>query len=245
MSSETLYGIALTMVPILLSLVVHEFAHARTALAFGDGTAKAYGRCTLNPLAHLDPLGTVMMVLVGFGWAKPVPINPANMQPPRLGQICVSIAGPASNVGLAILCALGIRLLVAAGATVDAAGPVKPAELALFLLAFGVIINLNLAVFNLIPLFPLDGHHIGRETLPAGSRQGYMRWQMQYGRYVFLALWIGPVLLRQVANVHVDPIGWYLSHVTVPTVNVLLGKTAVWPAFDAFSKFQHYLFWRH
>jgi Zn-dependent protease len=245
MSPEIVYGIALTMAPILLSLIVHEFAHARTALAFGDATAKSLGRCTLNPLAHLDPLGTAMMVLVGFGWAKPVPVNPFNLHPRRLGQICVSAAGPASNLLLAVLCALALRGLTAAKVDVSLKGDFQPMDLAFFLLTFGVIINLNLAVFNLIPLFPLDGHHIGREALPAASREGYMRWQVHYGRWAFMALWIGPVVLSKLANISFNPLGWYLARVTLPTMQALLGSRAMEPAITAFWKFHPYLFWAH
>ena len=243
MSSEVIYGIALTMVPILLSLVVHEFAHARTALAFGDGTAKAFGRCTLNPLAHLDPLGTLMMVLVGFGWAKPVPVNPFNLQPRRLGHICVSAAGPVSNLSLAVLCAIGLRIMAAAHVKVDGDADFVPTDLVFFILTYGVIINLNLAVFNLIPLFPLDGHHISREALPETSREGFMRWQVQYGQWVFMALWVGPMALRHVANVSFNPLGWYLTRVTVPMLEVLLGPGALGPAITAFLKFKDYMFW--
>ena len=91
------YRLILVAPPLLLSLTVHEFAHARTALAFGDPTAKAMGRVSLNPLVHLDPIGTIVLLVTrAFGWAKPVPINPANLHPRRLGDIAVSAAGPAS-----------------------------------------------------------------------------------------------------------------------------------------------------
>lgn len=240
---EILYGVALTALPILLSLVVHEFAHARTALAFGDPTAKAMGRCTLNPLAHLDPIGTILMVLTGVGWARPVPVDSRNLQPRRLGNIAVSAAGAASNVSIALACTIGLRVLAAAGVAVDPQGDFTAADVLFFLLTYLLVINLNLAVFNLIPLFPLDGHHIGREALPAHRQGAYMRWQILYGRWLFLALWIGPELLRRTAGFDFNPLGWYLGGVVWPSSQFLLGEQAMPPALMAFLKFQPYLYW--
>ena len=101
----------------LISLTLHELAHARTALAFGDPTAQMMGRISLNPLRHLDPIGSIALVLsmmagAGIGWAKPVPVNPANLQPRRLGDIMVSLAGPMANLGLAVAAGLLLRLMV-------------------------------------------------------------------------------------------------------------------------------------
>jgi len=239
--ANMLYGLALTAVPILLSLSVHEMAHARTALAFGDPTARNLGRCTLNPLAHLDPLGTLMMVLVGFGWAKPVPVNPANLHPPRLGNVAVSAAGPLSNLAVAVLCALGLRVMTAAGAKIDPKGDFVLTDLAAFLLTYTLFINLTLCLFNLIPLFPLDGHHIGRETLPASQRQDYMYWQVRYGRWVLLGLLFGPRLLRDAVNIHFDPMGWYLGYAIFSLAEPLVGPAALTgPVLGALVKFHGY-----
>jgi len=240
MQPELLYGIALTAVPILLSLSVHEFAHARTALAFGDPTAKSMGRCTLNPLAHLDPVGTIMLMLVGFGWAKPVPVNSANLHPRRLGDIAVSAAGPGSNLALAGLCGLVLRILAGAGVVVDGQADFRPSDLAVFLLTYTILINLMLCIFNLIPLFPLDGHHIGREILPAGQRTLYMRWQRHYGMWILLALMFGPRLLRGVVNIRVDPMGWYISRALFPTVSAIIGPNAIMMAMESLDKFSGY-----
>ncbi|RKX32641.1 MAG: site-2 protease family protein [Candidatus Zixiibacteriota bacterium] len=145
---------------IFFSLTVHEFFHAYIAYRFGDSTAKDMGRLTLNPLAHLDFFGTIMMFLSGFrfGWAKPVPVNPYNLKNPRQADLWISAAGPLSNMGLAAI--FGFLFRMAYGGFL----PVPQPIVEFFLI--GVIINVSLAFFNLIPLFPLDGSHILRSLLP-------------------------------------------------------------------------------
>ena len=189
------------LMPLLLySLVIHEFAHARTAWNFGDPTAKDMGRMTLNPLAHIDPLGAITLLIVGFGWAQPVPVNPFNLHPRRLGDIAVSLAGPASNLMIAILSLLLLRGWIALAnhypesITDNVFNTVNKA------LLFLAIINVGLFAFNLIPLFPLDGHHILRELLPANYQQDFMIWQMGFGRILLMALLFGPALLAQVTG---------------------------------------------
>jgi len=144
---------------ILFSLTVHEYFHAWTALRFGDTTARDRGRLTLNPLAHLDFVGTLMMVIsqFRFGWAKPVPVNPFNLRNRRLAHFWISAAGPLSNVGMAL--AAGFLYRTARVLGVDTL-PL------LHFLAVAVSINITLAFFNLIPLFPLDGSHIFKYLLP-------------------------------------------------------------------------------
>lgn len=152
---------------ILFALTVHEFFHAWSAWRFGDRTARDAGRLTLNPLAHLDFFGTVMMFLSGFrfGWAKPVPVNTLNLRHPRVADFWISAAGPLSNFGLAIL--FGAAFRVAGSMSVQIPEPVY-----LFLL-FSVMINVSLAMFNLIPLYPLDGSHILRNLLPVEMEHEY------------------------------------------------------------------------
>lgn len=139
---------------LLLALTFHEYAHARMAYAWGDPTAKNAGRLTLNPISHLDPLGTIMMLLVRFGWAKPVPINPMNFRDQRGGLFWVSLAGP------------GINLVIGLVATFlffyfQGLGPVFRS-----LMSNIIILNIFLAVFNMIPLPPLDGSKILASMLP-------------------------------------------------------------------------------
>ena len=145
---------------ILFALTVHEYFHAWSALKFGDPTARDQGRLTLNPLAHLSVLGTLMMFMSGFrfGWAKPVPVNPFNLRNPRVADFWISAAGPLSNLGLGLIFGLIFR-------TVTSMTVELPDAIYMFLF-FSVMINVSLAFFNLIPLFPLDGSHILRNVLP-------------------------------------------------------------------------------
>lgn len=189
MNPETVY-LAVIIVAMLVSLTVHEVAHARTALAFGDPTAKLMGRVSFNPLRHLDRWGTVAMIVsawagYGFGWAKPVPVNPANLHPPRLGDIMVSLAGPLSNLGLAAVAGLTLRAITAYEPAwlVGANGDLVTTGIRTFLR-----LNLALCLFNLLPLFPLDGHHIQREILPTAWKEGFMQWQMRFGQFLLLGL---------------------------------------------------------
>ena len=161
MFSEDFLQRAIIAAPaILFALTVHEYFHAWTALKFGDTTARDAGRLTLNPLAHLDFFGTLMMFMSGFrfGWAKPVPVNPFNLRNPRVADFWISAAGPLSNLGLGFIFGMVFRFATSMS--------FKLPEAVYMLLYFSVMINVSLAFFNLIPLFPLDGSHILRSLLP-------------------------------------------------------------------------------
>lgn len=168
---------------LLLALPVHEFAHAFTAVQLGDPTPRAQGRYTLNPLRHLDPLGALLIVLVGFGWAKPVQWNPRNIDiDRRWGAILVAAAGPLSNLLLAVLSLVWWRLWGETG------------FLAEFLIFFANI-NILLFVFNLIPIPPLDGSHILFALLPDNYRQVQF-FLMQYGMLLmFVVILLAPRLI--------------------------------------------------
>ncbi len=189
--TESMKTIAFSMPPLLLSIVLHEVAHARTALSFGDPTAHRLGRTSLNPLVHLDPIGTLALFFIGFGWAKPVPIDPRNLHPPRLGNIMVSLAGPLSNLGLAVVCGLVLKILYAWPGLHNFAG----SDMLINVLFYTFAVNVVLCVFNLVPLFPLDGHHILRELLPYYWQAAFMRWQVRFGMLTLMALLFGPRLL--------------------------------------------------
>ncbi len=198
--------------PLLLSLTLHEYAHARVALAFGDPTALRAGRVTLNPLKHLDPIGTIMLFIIGFGWAKPVPVNPFNLHPRGLGDFMVSLAGPLTNLALAVIAGCLIKIFLAIPAANQES---HITELVFKALLITMGINLLLCTLNLIPLYPLDGHHMLREILPSYLREGFMRWQLKFGRLGLLALLFGPGLLArfsQQQNIP-DPFGWLIRRV--------------------------------
>lgn len=134
---------------ILISLTVHEFSHAYVGSIRGDKTAERAGRLTLNPIAHIDPIGLIPLLLLGFGWAKPVPYNPYNLKDPKWDAVKIALAGPASNLILAIISGIALRIVLA-----SSTGGFS--LLAVFLLLL-VILNLFLMFFNIIPIHPLDG----------------------------------------------------------------------------------------
>ena len=179
---------------LLTAFAVHEFAHAWTADKFGDPTPRNNGRLTLNPMAHLDPMGSLMLIVVGFGWAKPVPVNPyALARRSSAAMMWVSLAGPASNLLMALIAAIPFQLgLVSAFAAFTNPGEILP-SLDKLLFEF-VYINLLLMLFNLIPLAPLDGEKILYYLLPV-SGQKFMDSIRPYGPMLLLAvLFLGPLL---------------------------------------------------
>jgi Zn-dependent protease len=171
---------------LLLALPFHEFAHAATAVALGDDTPINQGRYTLNPLRHLDPMGSLLILITGFGWAKPVQWNPRNIRTSvRTGAILVAIAGPLSNLLLAVIAALAIGFIGVGGSA-----------LWINFLSYFLYINVLLAVFNLIPVPPLDGSHVLFALLPGDA----YRWHAvlsQYGLiFIFLIVFMAPGVIQ-------------------------------------------------
>ncbi len=160
--------IAIMLVPALLAIILHEVSHGYVAERFGDPTARLLGRLNLNPVKHLDPIGTLAVFIFGFGWARPVPVNPGNFRRPRRDMIWVALAGPATNLILAVLSALLLRglgvldqsSLGSSHAYVQFATPLR------MMAGFSLYINVLLGVFNLLPLPPLDGGRIMIGILP-------------------------------------------------------------------------------
>jgi Zn-dependent protease len=166
----------LRFVALLPALTFHEFAHAYSAWKCGDPTPQMHGRVTLNPLAHLDPIGTLMILFAPFGWAKPVPINPANFRYPSRDIIITSAVGPLSNLVQGIFWGLVLRAVYTLSP-----GLLTGGSLVGQLLLMMMVINFMLAAFNLIPVGPLDGHHIVEYALPYDAAVRYRRFNAQYG----------------------------------------------------------------
>lgn len=164
---------------IIIAMSVHEYAHARMAQAMGDDTARLMGRTTMNPLAHIDPIGLIMLFLVQFGWARPVPVNPARFRNWKQGEILVSLAGPASNLAAAFLAMAGLYILSDTGFMMS---PGLQRVMSLI-----VLYNINFAVFNLIPIPPLDGSRILEVLAPRswGDMMGRME---PYGFLILILL---------------------------------------------------------
>jgi len=173
---------------ILFALTVHEFCHAWVADLLGDDTAKRQGRLTLNPIAHLDVLGTILMFVAGFGWAKPVPVNPLNFENPRKGMLLVAIAGPISNLVMAIVAGMILKfgiIDVKGTALYSSITGIMPTILVVVILTlqFGVA----LAIFNMLPLPPLDGSRVVYGLLPEKQAYAYSRFE-PYGIIILFGL---------------------------------------------------------
>ena len=201
------------LIVLLTSFSVHEFAHAWTANYFGDDTPRLNGRLTLNPLAHLDLVGSIMLFVAGFGWAKPVPVNPyALRRRSPAALMWVSLAGPASNFLMAVAAAVPFRLgLVALSQQTGSLFPTLPQFLTTF-----IYVNIALMLFNLIPLAPLDGEKVLEYFLPPQMSSKFESIR-PYGPMILLALvFLGPY-------VGLDVIGWLIRIPSQFLISVLIG----------------------
>ena len=195
---------------LLITLSVHEYAHARAAEELGDPTPRLMGRLTLNPLAHIDPIGSLMILLVGFGWGKPVPFDPYNLKHPRKDSALISIVGPASNFVMAVVGAVLLRLFM----HVDA-GIVS--SLSILVLPFFVQINLVLGLFNLLPFAPLDGFKVIAGIIPEDQAKEWYTLE-KYGMLFLLAFILPLAANRSMLDIVLDPAVNYLYHLLVPRV---------------------------
>lgn len=210
---------------LLLALPLHEFAHAWVAWRFGDSTAKDLGRLTLNPFRHLDPLGSLMMYVAHFGWAKPVPVDARNFRRRRLGMLLVAVAGPLSNLLLAFFSMLLLGLLtklavvgVLTGGTGAGAAVLGGA---MDLLGIMVQINILLAIFNLLPIPPLDGSRVLSSFLPD-------RWMVRLAsmeRWIGLAFLLVVIVLPRITG-NAGIVSQLIGAVSVPVINAMAVVTA-------------------
>lgn len=206
-------------ITLIIAFTIHEFAHAWAADSFGDSTPRINGRLTLNPLAHLDPIGSIMLLLVGFGWAKPVPVNTYTLrQRAPSALMWVSLAGPLSNFLLALIAAVPFQLGFITSNDIMMAFPAEPSILptaAGFLIDF-LAINLVLGLFNLIPIPPLDGDKIAEFFMPDSWKNITARIR-PYGPMVLILLFmVGP-------RVGVDLLGWIIRKPLYFLMNILIG----------------------
>lgn len=201
-------------VTLVIAFTVHEFCHAWTATALGDATPRANGRLTLNPLAHLDPIGSLLLLLVGFGWAKPVPVDPYALQRRTpAGLMLVSAAGPFSNLVLAIVAAIPLQAGLASLANLGVAPSWLPTPTQ-FLGEF-IFINLILFFFNLIPLAPLDGEKVLSFFLPPSGQEALLRLR-PYGPMILMGvLFLGPRL-------GLDVLHWIVGLPALTVFNLLV-----------------------
>jgi Zn-dependent protease len=180
------------VIAVIVGITFHEFSHAAVASLQGDQTARSQGRLTLNPLSHLDPLGSIALIVAGFGWGRPVPVTPSRLRNRRFGHVMVGLAGPAANFVLALISVIALRIAYPpADLTFDV-------NFTLRLLDTLVAVNVILGVFNLLPIPPLDGSTLLSILLPP-SRQNIVRFLEQYGIFLLLAMLIlAPNLLTPI-----------------------------------------------
>ena len=195
--------IVLLIPALVFSLSFHEFAHAWMAYRLGDSTAARMGRLTLNPISHLDPVGSIALLLMGFGWAKPVPVDASYLRNPREDMVKVAAAGPISNIILAIIAALALRFLFGTGLITN--------SIKTFFIIF-MQINITLAVFNLLPISPLDGSQILSPFLEKKFGADIV-WKMQlYGPRILFFI----ILFSMVTDIHI------FSFIITPIFNLFI-----------------------
>lgn len=215
--NNSIETIIIQLTVIFVAIAIHEFAHAKFADMAGDPTPRSQGRVTLNPLVHFDPLGALFIVMssitgIGFGWGRPVMVRPDKMNNPRWDHFISVAAGPLSNLLQAGVYALLFKIVI------GTIGPVHPLEAGgiVTFLFFGVMINIGLAVFNLLPIGPLDGHWMVGAFLPPKSRLAWYKFNQTAGSLILLAL----IFIRTPSF---DPLGTVMGTVQVFVLRMLYG----------------------
>ncbi|MDQ0162654.1 site-2 protease family protein [Aeribacillus alveayuensis] len=201
------------IVALIIAFTLHEFAHAYVAYKFGDPTAKNQGRLTLNPISHLDPFGTILIFLAGFGWARPVPVNRFFFQKPRLAGVLVSVAGPLSNLVIAFIGFLFLNIMASGVAEMM---PVEMARIIDKFLNILVSLNIILFLFNLLPFPPLDGYRIIEDLAPRHIRAKLT----QYENYGILIFFI--IVLTPLDQYLIDPVLYHGREATVLFFHLIL-----------------------
>jgi Zn-dependent protease len=227
---DTLQNVLFVAPVLLFSVVAHEYAHGYAALRQGDTTAQSMGRLTWNPIKHIDPFLTIVMPLVmglASGWrvmlggAKPVPVNPANYRNLRRGDIIVSLAGVATNLALALIAAVLIALFGLVGKVPALSGT---AWILQVMMIYGVLINLSLIFFNLIPIPPLDGSHVMKYLLPARLAAAYQK----FGQFGFLLLILLLFYGRGLLDLWMRPVTIGMTFLIGNLGGLVLPRTAAW-----------------
>ncbi len=199
--------LAISIPVFLLALTIHEFAHGWVANRLGDPTARLQGRLTLNPLAHLDPIGTLAIVLINFGWARPVPVDYRYLRNPRRDMMIIAAAGPVSNLLLALGCAFVYRWIPWGIVGADWAWLIIPFRM---MLGTGVVVNVILAIFNLLPIPPLDGSRVVSGLLPLRQALSFNRLEPYGFLIIFLLFFSG--IMSPVFGVAVHTVAAALFH---------------------------------
>ena len=179
---SVLTNILISIVPALLCITIHELAHGYTAYLLGDNTAKDMGRLTLNPIKHIDIFGVIMMVVVGFGWAKPVPVNMNRFRKPKRHMAITALAGPASNIVLAVIIFFFYGLLFTPFGGTQSSGA---GEIVLSMVIRAATLSVALAIFNIVPIPPLDGSKIVFSLLPEDAYYKLMRYE-RFGMIILI-----------------------------------------------------------